>query len=342
MAEGTPVRSADGDIAAIGTTTDLDTSLTVIGRLKQLVTRVTALEGLVDGIEGFTDGVEALITTISGNIVDIETLLTTISGNVDGLEGFTDGIEALLTTVSGNVVDIETLLTTISGNVDSLEGFTDGIEALLTTISGNVDGIETSLTTIIGHVDGIEGFIDGIETLLTALSGVAHDAVDSGNPFKIGYKAIAHGTNPTAVAANDRTDAYANRHGVPFVIGGHPNIQSLEFEFTAAMTNAALITVSAGTKIVVTGVMVFVSKATTVNVGVRIGFAAATLPAVSTSGTAGIILSADGIGPGGGANRGGVGGMLGVGADGEDLRVTSSVPTTGNLRVTVTYYTIES
>ena len=30
-----------------------------------------------------------------------------------------------------------------------------------------------------------------------------HDAVDDGSPVKIGGRAIAHGTNPTAVAAAD-------------------------------------------------------------------------------------------------------------------------------------------
>ena len=36
---------------------------------------------------------------------------------------------------------------------------------------------------------------------------IAHDAVDSGNPIKVGAKAVAHGSNPTAVAAADRDKA---------------------------------------------------------------------------------------------------------------------------------------
>jgi len=61
-----------------------------------------------------------------------------------------------------------------------------------------------------------------------AAGDVAHDGVDSGNPVKTGAVAIAHGTNPTAVAAADRTNLYANRAGIPFVMGGHPNIITLE------------------------------------------------------------------------------------------------------------------
>ena len=61
-----------------------------------------------------------------------------------------------------------------------------------------------------------------------AAGDVAHDGVDSGNPVKTGAVAVAHGTNPTAVAAADRTNLYANRAGIPFVMGGHPNIITLE------------------------------------------------------------------------------------------------------------------
>lgn len=166
---------------------------------------------------------------------------------------------------------------------------------------------------------------------------VAHDAVDAGNPVKIGSRAIAHGTNPTAVAAGDRTDNYANRAGIPFVIGGHPNVITLEAEYTAAQTDVAIVTVGAGAKIVVTAIGAVCDHANTVDVGFRIGFGAATTPT-----TTGVVLTHGGVAAGSGYNRGDGSGMLGVGADGEDLRITSEVPTTGSLRVLVTYFTIES
>ena len=52
----------------------------------------------------------------------------------------------------------------------------------------------------------------------------AHDSAISGDPHRIGATAIDHGTNPTEVAAADNTNVYANRAGVPFVMGGHPNV----------------------------------------------------------------------------------------------------------------------
>jgi len=50
---------------------------------------------------------------------------------------------------------------------------------------------------------------------------VAHDAADSGNPVKLGAKAIS--AAPTAVAANDRTDLYADLYGQLRVNSTHIN-----------------------------------------------------------------------------------------------------------------------
>ena len=166
---------------------------------------------------------------------------------------------------------------------------------------------------------------------------IAHDGVDAGNPVLNGYRTIAHGTNPTAVAAADRTVGYANRAGIPFVIGGHPNIVTLEAAYTGAQTDAAVVTVGSGTKIVVTQVAILADNANTVDVGFRVGFAAATTPT-----TTGVVLTHPGLAPGSGFSRGGGGGILGIGADGEDLRITSEVPTGGSIRILVSYYTIES
>ena len=172
---------------------------------------------------------------------------------------------------------------------------------------------------------------------VTCAGDIAHDSPDSGNPTKVGYKAIAHGSNPTAVAAADRTDAYSNRHGIPWVIGGHPNIVTFEAAYTTAQTDTAIITVSSGTKIVVTQIQVTADGANTVEVGFRVGFGTANTPT-----TTGVVATHPGVIPGTIFNRGDGSGILGVGADNEDLRVTSEVPTTGSIRVLVSYYTIES
>lgn len=178
--------------------------------------------------------------------------------------------------------------------------------------------------------------ISGQGAALTA-GDVAHDGADSGNPVKLGAKAIAHGTNPTAVAADDRTNLYANRAGVLFAIGGHPNIVTIEAEYTSAQTDTAIVTIAGGLKIVVTQVMAVCDKANTVDVGVRIGFGATNTPT-----TTGVVLTHPGIAAGSGVSRGDGSGILGIGADGADLRITSEAATSGALRVLVSYFTIES
>jgi hypothetical protein len=173
---------------------------------------------------------------------------------------------------------------------------------------------------------------------------VAHDAVDSGAPYKMGFRAIAHGANPTAVAAADRTDWLANRHGIPWVIGGHPNVITRSAtidDADGAQTDASLLTVSAGTKIVVTALSAICASSNSGAVAVRIGFGAATLGAASEGGTAGILLEGK-YAASGGNQKGNGAGILGIGGDGEDLRITCDDPTGGSLFVTFSYYTIES
>lgn len=175
---------------------------------------------------------------------------------------------------------------------------------------------------------------------------VAHDSGDSGNPVKIGYKAIAYGASPTAVTANDRTDAYANRHGVPFVIGGHPNIltrSAVVADADGAQTDASLVgTISAGTKVAVTEILVKASNANSVNVNVRVGFGTANVPTPALAGTAGLLLDEYAIPPGGGSGRGNGTAVIGIGADGAELRLTCGDPTGGHLTVTFSYFEIDS
>lgn len=181
--------------------------------------------------------------------------------------------------------------------------------------------------------------VDGSAVTQPVAGDVAHDGVDSGNPIKQGRKAIAHGTNPTAVAAGDRTDLYANRAGIPFSIGGHPNIISFRQSYTTAQTDQAIVTVSAGTKIVVTQIQATCDAANSVDVGFRIGFGTASTPT-----TTGVVLTHPGIkaSSGSGISRGDGSGIIAIGEDNEDLRITSEVPTGGSLEVLVSYFTIES
>lgn len=218
---------------------------------------------------------------------------------------------------------------------------TNGIDVDVTRMSALVAG-----TAYVGKVRLTDGTNDANVTATGALfigGAVAHDGVDSGNPIKIGARAIAHGTNPTAVAAADRTDLLANRAGVPFFIGGHPNIVTYGMSITTAVTNAVIgPTVNAGMKFVATGLTVTADNANTVFPSVVIGFGTASAPAFAgTPGTTKILGGHPGVPAGGGFNRGDGSGMLGVGADDEEVRITTVGNVTG-LYVVLQGYTVES
>lgn len=177
---------------------------------------------------------------------------------------------------------------------------------------------------------------------------LAHDAADSAsaNPFKIAGKAVAHGANPTAVAAADVTHIYTNRHGIPFTIGGHPNIKSSVYITTGAVTDDNIMAaIAGGTKYGVTRIQVTLDEATTVGVACRIGFGTANVPALgSTNADAvdDVLFYHPGIVPGSHLTVGDGSGLLGVGGDGAELRITTEAPTSGTLGVVVTWFTIES
>lgn len=226
------------------------------------------------------------------------------------------------------------------GNYPTQQGISGSVSVSNFPVQQGISGtVAVSNFPVQQGISGTVTFANSWIIVSGTVSGnVAHDGIDAGAPIKVGMKAISHGANPIAVAANDRTDAYANIHGVQFVMGGHPNIITTEWEFAATGTsNNALITVAGGTKIVITQCQAVCDNANTVDVGVRVGFGAANTPT-----TTGVILTHPGIAAGSGVSRGDGSGILGVGADGDDVRVTSESPTSGALRILISYFTIES
>jgi len=182
-------------------------------------------------------------------------------------------------------------------------------------------------------------------SVITAVGNAAHDSPATGNPLTMGVTALAYGADPTAVTAGDVTRAHANRDGVLFVLGGHPNIQTYEFQVQdadGAQTDLAMATCGTGCKVVVTEADVTCDPDTSDDTSMRMGFGTANVPSGAHTGTAGVVLAWDGIPQGGGRIRGDGSGIIGVGADGEDLRLTIADPVGGSCNVLVSYFTIES
>ena len=211
----------------------------------------------------------------------------------------------------------------------------------------DVGGVQYQRVKVTYGTDGSATDASSTNPLPVAgVGNVAHDAVDSGAPTKIGAKAIAHGSNPSAVAAADRTDLYANRHGVLFVIGGHPNTITRSTRIAdsdGAQADLAIsAAVAAGAKAVVTAISVTCDAGNTNPVAIKVGFGSASIPGDSATGASGVLLDHEGIAPGSGIVIGSGAGILGVGADDEEVRFTCEDPVGGFVIVTISYFTIES
>ncbi len=133
-----------------------------------------------------------------------------------------------------------------------------------------------------------------------------------------------------------------------YVVGGHPDVITRSVYIAAAdgaKTDADIIgAIGTSTRVVVTAITVAVDSATTLSggVAVKLGFGAANVPANSSTGANGVLLDHKGIAAGSGIAIGNGGGILGIGAAGEELRMTSESPTGGGFTVTFTYYTINA
>ena len=106
-----------------------------------------------------------------------------------------------------------------------------------------------------------------------------------------------------------------------------------------AQTNVAMVTVSAGTRIEVTRYAIMMDGSNSAPYNGVLGFAAATLATPNTTSGAGILQDGQGISAGQGVAMGDGTGVLGVGADGEDLRYTMEDPAGGSGTISVTYRT---
>lgn len=160
-------------------------------------------------------------------------------------------------------------------------------------------------------------------------SGVTQPVSDAGGSLSVddnGGSLTVDSAQLPAALVSGRLDVNVGATSIPAVV-------TIEAAYTAAQTDTAIITVAAPNRIVVTRVLVACDNANTVDVGLRIGFGT-----INTPTTTGVVASHPGIPPGGGFNSGDGSGVLGIGASDEDLRITSEVPTTGSLRVVVSYY----
>ncbi len=116
----------------------------------------------------------------------------------------------------------------------------------------------------------------------------------------------------------------------------YDNVKTFCVNYTGAQTNAVVIAGIASTQFIVTGYCVSTANSNTVDVSFRLGFGTT----VPNYGNAQLLDTSPGIAPGSGkaAYAGEI--ALGLGASGDDIRFTCSVPTGGSVDVCVKYIPI--
>jgi hypothetical protein len=237
-------------------------------------------------------------------------------------------------TKEGNIIVKQEGTITVTES-SPISGFATSTKQLADGHNVTIDNASIAVTNAIG-----DGWDNTASDGASVSGDVAHSGIDAGEPVKVGFKAIDIDTDPIEVAEDDRTDWYSTRLGVPWVLGGHPNMLNASINVTdgdGAQTNAAIITVATNVAIVVTHIAVTADNANTVDVQCRVGFGTTTTPAEDAAKQ---VLNHPGIAPGSGVIIGSGAGIIGQGVSNEDLRVTCADPVSGSITINVTYFTI--
>lgn len=122
-------------------------------------------------------------------------------------------------------------------------------------------------------------------------------------------------------------------------------LESRRWAFDAAQTNLAILTPAAAERVAIHMVDITAANSNTVDVSVDVGIATTALPTItlnSATGGSGIAFSHPGIAKGGGAVKNGGETPLVVGAAGDPIRMTNSVPTGGAIRVIIAYRLVDT
>lgn len=222
--------------------------------LAEQQTQTTALQLLDDVVA--TDGAAALTKAyqVAGTDgTNAQILSTNATGHVniaDGGNSITvDGsvsLAAALPAGTNNIGDVDIL--TVPAPLSTSGGGTEAT-ALRVTIASDSTGVVSV------DDNGASLTVDGTVTAANAAGDTAHDAADTGNPIKVGYKAA--NALPTAVANNDRANAISDLWGRQMVTHIDPAQQLHKaVNFTTTQTGTDVITPTSGKKLAITSVVV--------------------------------------------------------------------------------------
>ena len=142
------------------------------------------------------------------------------------------------------------------------------------TMGNGASGTGVQRVTIANDSTGILAGVTTVTTLTTLTGGgVAHDSADSGNPHKIGAKAVASISGVTLVTAADRTDLYAGLDGVQ-ITRPHCNLEDIvsgNATNTDGTSTQCIAAGGAGIKHYITSVVLCNTSATNITVDIKDG-----------------------------------------------------------------------
>jgi hypothetical protein len=159
---------------------------------------------------------------------------------------------------------------TVTGSVTANAGTNLNTSALALESGGNLAAAATSLGLLDNAVSGNELQVDIVAALpagtnnigdvdvltLPGVAGdVAHDASDSGNPIKVGFKAA--NALPTAVANGDRANGISDLFGRQLVASIDPGMQTWKsFNATTTQSGTDVWSPASGKRIAITSIMI--------------------------------------------------------------------------------------
>jgi hypothetical protein len=199
------------------------------------------------------------------------------NGDVDVTEG--SGLKVGTYTISEDAVTrhLQRVAVNDSAGADIL-GTTADAASATTTIKAALRAIATALGTTALDLGSGTGGSRTIRTIVDSSQldpTVAHDAVDSGTPYKQGGRAVAGLSGITPVAAADRTDWLGGIDGAQYVRPhcGLEDIVSGVLANTDGASTSVIAAQGAGVKTYITSVIIANTSVTAVTVDLRDGAA---------------------------------------------------------------------
>jgi hypothetical protein len=248
---------------------------------------------LADGTLGNTTAIAA------GGGVEAGALRVTLASDSTGVVSVDDNGGAL--TVDGTVaVSSLPALAAGTNNIGDVDVLT--VPAPLSTTGGGTEATALRVTiandsTGVVSIDDNAGSltVDNAGTFAVQSGGnVAHDAADSGNPVKVGGRAISSLAGATLVAAADRTDFLTGLDGVQLVrpYASNADIKSQRVADTAGTSTAfTAFGAVASTYNYLTTLTIYNSSATAGYVDIRDGAAGSVLFTAPAPAAGGSVIS---------------------------------------------------